>query len=50
MKTNSLFRQPKETNAQLRKEIVEILDFSSLKRKLSGINISPKLKQILQSI
>ena len=33
---------------QLQKEILERLDFSSLKWKLAGINISPSLRQILR--
>ncbi len=41
------FRQSDEINSQFQKDILEILDFSSLKWKLSGVNISPTLQQIL---
>ncbi len=44
------FRRSDEINSQVQKEILEILDFSSLKWKLFGVNISPELQQILKFI
>ncbi len=44
------FRRYDETNSQLQKDILEILDFSSLKWKLSGVKISATLEAILRLI
>ena len=44
------FRRSDQVNVQFEKDIVEILDFSSLKWKLSGINIRPSLQEILRFI
>ena len=38
------------TEPQLQKEILEKLDFSSLKSKLVGVNVSPSLQRILRYI
>jgi len=46
----NIFRRSDEINSQFQKDILEILDFSSLKWKLSGIKISPTLQEILRSI
>jgi uncharacterized membrane protein YqhA len=35
---------------QLQKEILEKLDFSSLKSKLVGVNVSPSIQRILRYI
>ncbi|CAF3691486.1 unnamed protein product [Rotaria sordida] len=45
-----IFRQFDDIDSQLQKDILEILDFSSLKWKLFGINISPTLREILKLI
>ena len=43
-------RQSDLMNEQVEKDILEILDFSSLKWKLSGVNVSPTLAEILKFI
>ncbi|CAF2443249.1 unnamed protein product [Rotaria sp. Silwood2] len=46
----NIFRRYDDIDSQLQKDILEILDFSSLKWKLLGVNISPSLRQILTLI
>ncbi len=45
-----LFSRSDKINSHFQKDILEILDFSSLKWKLSGVNISPTLQEILRFI
>ncbi|CAF1267970.1 unnamed protein product [Rotaria sordida] len=44
----NIFKQSDNIDPQLQKDILEILDFSSLKYKLFGVNISPTLQEILR--
>jgi hypothetical protein len=44
------FSRSTPTNPQLQKDILEIVDFSSLEWKLVGVNISPILRDILRFI
>ncbi|CAF0972196.1 unnamed protein product [Rotaria sp. Silwood1] len=46
----NIFTRFDDIDLQLQKDILEILDFSSLKWKLSGVNISPRLREILRLI
>ncbi|CAF4481706.1 unnamed protein product [Rotaria socialis] len=46
----NIFTRQDSMEPQLQKEILEKLDFSSLKWKLVGINISSSLRQILRLI
>ena len=46
----NLISRSDNTDMQLKKDILEILDFSSLKWKLVGVDISSSLQQILRFI
>jgi len=45
-----IFSRQDNSEPQLQKDILEKLDFSSLKSKLVGVNLAPSLQRILRYI
>ena len=45
-----IFSRQDNSEPQLQKDILEKLDFSSLKSKLVGVNLTPSLQRILRYI